>query len=68
MNYGRKPNVFALYRGDTFVDVGTLDELAARTGIKKDSLRFYATSVHRRRMKNPDKCLVCVRLEEDDDD
>ena len=64
---GNKPSVFALYKGDTFVDVGTYAELAARTGIKEESLRFYATSVHRKRLKNPDKGLIVVRLEEEDD-
>ena len=64
---GNKPSVFALYKGDTFVDVGTYAELAARTGIKKDSLRFYATAVHKKRLKNPEKGLIVVRLEEEDD-
>lgn len=61
------PKIFALYKGDRFIDVGTLDELASRTGIKKSSLRFYATGVHRKRLKNPEKGLVVVRLEDEDD-
>ena len=64
---GNKPSVFALYKGDTFVDVGTYAELAARTGIKIETLRFYATAMHRKRLKNPEKGLIAVRLEEEDD-
>ena len=60
------PKCFAIYRGDKFVDVGTLDELAARTGLKKETLRFYATSVHRKR--RPEDGVIVFRLEEEDED
>lgn len=47
----KRNGMFALYRGDEFVDVGTADELAERHGIKPSSIAFMATpSYHRRKV------------------
>ena len=41
--------VYAIYRGDEFIDVGTLVELSERTGIKRETLRWYSyPSSHKR--------------------
>lgn len=46
---GRKVQCFALYRGDEFVDVGTVRELAERRGVSKATIRFLASrSYHAR--------------------
>lgn len=34
----RAERVYALYRGDEFLDVGTAEELSARTGMKADEI------------------------------
>ena len=61
----RKPSIFALYKGDRFIDVGTIGEMAARHNVKEKTLHFYATRIHRNRVS--EKGLIVVRLEEDDD-
>ena len=33
-----KRKIYALYKGDNFLDVGTLDELATRKKLKKNTL------------------------------
>lgn len=35
-------NIYALYRGDEFVDVGTAKELGERQGVKPDTIRWLA--------------------------
>ncbi len=39
----RKRNVYAIYRGDKFIDVGDANELAERQEITKNTLYFYRT-------------------------
>jgi len=57
---------FALYRGDEFVDVGTAEEIAKRLGCKPDTIRFYATPSYQARLKDRDKRLIAIRIEEDE--
>ena len=58
-------SMFALYRGDEFVDVGTAEEIAKRLGCKPDTIRFYATPSYQKRLKDGDNLLIAVRIEED---
>lgn len=41
--------LYALYRGDAFVDVGTAAELGLRHGITQKSAKFMATPSHHNR-------------------
>ncbi len=42
---------YALYRGDEFVDLGTIKQLAKSRGIKESSLRFYCTASYLKRLE-----------------
>ena len=44
-----KARVYALYKGDEFIDLGTIEEIAGRVGIKKRTLYFYRSIGYRRR-------------------
>lgn len=59
---GRMGNkvVYALYRGDTFIDVGTAFELAEKLNIRVKTLREYATPRHKNR--NGDGGYIAVRI------
>lgn len=35
--------LYAIYRGDEFIDLGTLEELAERRHVRVDSIRFLAS-------------------------
>lgn len=61
---------YALYRGDEFIDLGTADELAERLKLHRNTIKFYATKTHKERIKesNYNKCLMAIRIEEDEDD
>lgn len=54
--------LFALYRGDEFVDVGTARELAERQGVKPSTISFMASPAYRKRAKG-DR-LLAYRLED----
>lgn len=54
--------MYALYRGDEFVDVGTADEIAKRRGIKPESVKWMSTPSYRKRGRE-DK-LTAYRIED----
>lgn len=41
--------IFAVYRGDEFIDVGTREELASRLNLMLPTLMFKATPTYHRR-------------------
>lgn len=61
----RNEKEYALYRGDEFVDIGTLDELAKMLNISKKDICFFKTPSYKKRfekIKNNRRsiALVCV--------
>lgn len=57
--------IYAAYRGDEFVDVGTAEELSERMGVKLDSLKFMSRPSHHKRTSY--KALRVYKYEEGDD-
>ena len=47
-----KNNIYALYKGDEFIDLGTAYELSQKLNIKESTIRFWATKTHRKRIEN----------------
>lgn len=58
--------IYALYRGDTFIDVGTARELAARHNVKENTIRYMATAQYKR-LHNYDRTVFSYRIEVDDE-
>lgn len=59
---------FAVYRGDELVAIGTSAECAKRMGVTKRYIRWLASPAAERRLsrrKNPDKCTIGIRLDDD---
>lgn len=56
-----KEKIYALYRGEKFLGVGTKKELAELLNVKVKTVSFYATPSYKKRT-NQDKArrLVCV--------
>ena len=68
-----KNQVFAIYRGDTFIDLGTLSELAARLGSKKSSIRYKATNAYKRKLQKSkngkyENQTIVIPIPDDEDD
>lgn len=58
-----EPVEYAMYRGDQFIDLGTVTYLAEKYHKKKKSLKFLGTpSAHKRSTKNS---LLLYRIEND---
>lgn len=43
---------YALYHGEKFIDLGTIDFLANKFNFKKSTLRFYSYPANRKRNPN----------------
>lgn len=48
----RKKQDYALYKGNELLDMGTAEEIAARRGVKPETIYYYATSRYRKRRRN----------------
>lgn len=56
--------IFALYKGDKFIDIGTKEYLANLLNVRKETIEFYASSTQLKR--NKDNCYVVVRIDDDE--
>ena len=59
----RKSKDYALYRGDEFIDLGPIKEMAKRLHIAEKTLRFYSSPTHCERVGN--NGYICFEIEED---
>ena len=60
----KKQKQYALYKGDTFIDIGTKEYLANKIGVDTKSIEFYMSPTYQRR--NNYKGWVVIRIEEDE--
>lgn len=58
-----KRQLYAIYKGDEFIDVGTADELAERHGVKVKTIQWMSSPAYHRRGTG-DKLMV-YKIEEE---
>ncbi len=62
----KKQNIYALYKGDEFIDLGTTKELAEKIGVNERSIRFYSSPTYKKR--NPDgNCYIVIRCDDEEE-
>ena len=49
--------------GDEFLDIGTVEELAKKYNVRKETITFWASPANKRRVKNKGK--VAVRIDDE---
>ena len=57
-----KENIYAVYKGDEFIDLGTKNELAKKLNIKPKSIGFMTTPSYKKRIKKTENRLVVIKL------
>lgn len=59
---------YALYRGDEFLDIGTMKELSEKYDISVKTLRWYSTPCYKNKLKNKKniKSYVVCRIEDEE--
>ncbi|MCT1392022.1 hypothetical protein M4D76_27645 [Peribacillus frigoritolerans] len=55
--------MFALYQGDTFIDLGTKEYLANKLNVKIGTIEFYMSPTYRKRTN--DNGYIVIRIEDD---
>lgn len=55
-------NIYALYKGDEFIDLGTKEYLANLLKVKVRTILFYSTPTYKRRTK--ENAYVVIRIED----
>ena len=56
-----KKNVYAIYKGDKFLDLGTPRELAKKFNWKPDTVTYFASRSHKNRI-NIDNALIAIKI------
>ena len=51
MAAGRKPGIYAMYKGDELLATGTIKEIAKEMGITVETVRYMTSPAHRKRCK-----------------
>ena len=68
-----KEKIYALYKGDMFIDLGTAKDLAKKRNVKIETIKFLSTpsnlrKIERRKNKNrPSKMMICIKVKEEDE-
>ena len=60
----KSAGIFALYAGEKNIADGTLEEIAAKTGKKVNTLKWYLSPSYKRRSKNYTNGIVMVKIYE----
>lgn len=63
-------NYFAMYKGDIFIDLGTLDYLETVTGLKKSTLHYLSSRAYEERLRNRETqyAKILIKLEDEIDE
>jgi hypothetical protein len=66
----KKQSCYALYKGDQFIDLGTITELSERLNIKEQTLWFYTSKIYKERASkhNTNKTRILIKIEENEYD
>lgn len=65
-----KAKEYALYKGDTFLCIGTMKEIAKQRNITLETVRFYRTRAYKKRVekrKNSKNAMILIKIPEDDE-
>jgi len=58
----RTSKCYAIYKGDKFLDLGTIQELAKRQKVSAETIRFYSSQACRKRAAANANRLIVIRV------
>lgn len=64
------PREYAVYKGEQLLAMGTAEECATELNVSKQYIQWLTMPTAKRRLakrKNPDKCTVGIRLDNEED-
>ena len=60
---GRKKQEYALYKGDEFIDLGTIQEIAKREGVKPKTILYYKTPAYKKKFRDDTNRKVLIKID-----
>lgn len=54
---------YALYKGDDFITMGTIQEIADKLNLSFKTIYYYTTPLYKRRCKNSYKRLMMIEID-----
>lgn len=54
--------IYALYKGDNFIDIGTLEYLANKLGVKRKTIYFYSTPSYFKRVPDENNRYIVIEI------
>lgn len=61
----RKEKCYAVYKGDTFLCLGTAEECAKKLGVKRETIKFWTTKSYKKREQSLKNAKIAIVVEED---
>ena len=63
----RSKAIYALYKGDTFINLGTKEELAKEINVTPKTILFYSGTVWKKRRKENGNSYIVIRVSDKDE-
>ena len=63
-----KQREYALYHGEEFIDIGTIEYLAKLLNVKKRTIYFYSTPAYKKRVPDESKRYIVILLEDEEEE
>lgn len=60
--------MYALYKGDQFLFLGTMKEIAEHRGVQLETIRFLNTTAYKKRTEHQHDPLILIEAEDDEGD
>lgn len=57
-------NIYAIYKGDKFIDLGTIKELSKKHNISEKTLYFYTMPSYKKRLNYKSNRIIVIKVEE----
>ena len=59
----KSKTIYAIYKGEEFLNLGTVPELAKYLGVSTKTIKFYTTKTYRKRRKDDGNNIVVIKVE-----
>jgi hypothetical protein len=62
---------YAVYKGETLICIGTIQECSQHMGVLPETVKFYTTPTYQRRLekrKNPRNYITVTKLDDEEED
>ena len=64
----KSENIYAIYKGDAYVDMGTAHELAEKYGLKTETIWWLSSKNSHKRVEKGKNYTIVIKVEDIEDD